>query len=436
MVSRQENELLTRTGPGTPMGELFRRYWVPALLSEELTEPDGPPIRARLLGEDLVAFRATNGQIGLLAEPCAHRGASLYFGRNEQGGLRCVYHGWKYDVSGACVDMPNEPAPIAYFGLRNAESTVVRTPHSALRTPHSAIAYPCVERGGMIWAYMGPPDRMPPLPELEWATVPSAHRYATKRLQRCNYLQALEGGIDSSHVPFLHFDQYRERPLVSGDLAPTFDVAETDFGLLVAARRDAGEDAYYWRITPFLMPWYTLIPPYADNPIGGHAWVPIDDDHCWNFTVEWHPARPLTEAELAYRRAGEGLHPLLTPGSFLPLANPENDFLIDREIQRSKDSFTGIKGIPMQDDAAQQSQGPICDRTQEHLVRADRAIVELRRVLLAAATMVRTAGDEPPGLDPASQRVRPASIVLPREIPWQEGAREALATRTAAFAGA
>src|SRR4051794_33699126 len=182
MLSKEDNELLTRVGPGTPTGELLRRYWQPALLAAELPEPDGAPLRVRLLGEDLVAFRDTSGQVGLLGAHCPHRGASLFFGRNEECGLRCVYHGWKFDVTGQCVDMPSEP------------------PESNFKDKIHHIAYPCAERGGVIWAYLGPSSPVPPLPALEWINLPPEQRFQAKRMQYCNWVQALEGDIDQSHV--------------------------------------------------------------------------------------------------------------------------------------------------------------------------------------------------------------------------------------------
>src|SRR5215217_5741242 len=186
MLSKQRNERITQTGPGTPLGEAFRLYWMPALLSEEIPEPDCPPVRIGLLGEKLVAFRDTNGKVALVAENCPHRGASLFFGRNEEAGIRCVYHGWKFDTQGNCIDMPNEPAD------------------SDFKHKVRALAYPTQERGGVLWAYMGPAADIPGLPELEWTRVPASHRYVTKRLQMCSFLQNVEGEVDSSHVSFLH----------------------------------------------------------------------------------------------------------------------------------------------------------------------------------------------------------------------------------------
>ena len=186
MLTREENELLTRVGPGTPMGALMRCYWLPALLAEELPAPDCPPVRVRLLGEDLVGFRDSEGRVGLLGAHCPHRGASLYFGRNEECGLRCVYHGWKFDVTGQCVDMPSEP------------------PESSFKQKVRPTAYPCVEKGGVIWTYMGPPAEQPPLVDLEWIRAPAGHCHVSKTYQECNYLQGIEGGVDTAHSSFLH----------------------------------------------------------------------------------------------------------------------------------------------------------------------------------------------------------------------------------------
>src|SRR3954464_12960947 len=272
MLSVEDNELLTRAGPGTTMGELFRRFWMPVLLSRELPEPDCPPVRATVLGEERVAFRDTSGRVGLVEARCSHRGADLFFGRNEECGLRCVYHGWKFDADGRCLDMPPEPE------------------ESTFKDRIRLGAYPCAERGGVIWAYLGPAERQPALPELEWALLPEDQRFASKRLQECNWLQAMEGGIDSSHISFLHRGDLSNNPLFKGAagnkynlgaLSPVFEVVDTPGGLLIGARRNAEDDQYYWRITPFVMPCYTGVPPRGDHPIHGHFWVPIDDESCW-----------------------------------------------------------------------------------------------------------------------------------------------------------
>ena len=271
MLRRDENELLVHTGPATPMGQYLRRFWTPVLLASELPDADCPPVRVRVMGERLIAFRDSAGHIGLLDEFCPHRRASLYWGRNEECGLRCVYHGWKFDVEGTCVDMPNE-------------RTETRFAHR-VRTR----AYPAREWGSLIWAYLGPAETMPGLPELEWALVPESHRFVSKRLQESNYLQAVEGGIDSSHVSFLHSTLRSESHVSTTlglrseymwrDRAPKFTVRRTDYGLLIGARRDAEEDSYYWRLTQFLLPTATMIPGSLDglSPLNGHVWVAIDE---------------------------------------------------------------------------------------------------------------------------------------------------------------
>src|SRR5712691_9920715 len=205
-LSAQENEDLTRTGPGTLMGDLMRRYWVPALLADEIAEPDGPPVRLQLLGEKLIAFRDSNGSIGIIDEFCAHRGVSLFFGRNEECGLRCPYHGWKYDIMGHCLEVPSEPED------------------SNFRKKVKLKSYPCVEQGGVIWTYMGPPELKPDLPALEWATVASPHRFVSKWLEECNHLQAMEGGIDSCHVSFLHRYDVGSDPLFKGSKGNEYNI--------------------------------------------------------------------------------------------------------------------------------------------------------------------------------------------------------------------
>jgi phthalate 4,5-dioxygenase oxygenase subunit len=417
MLTREQNELLVRTDPGTPMGRLFRRYWIPALLAEEIPTPDCPPVQVKLLGENLIAFRDTEDRIGLLDEFCAHRTASLFFGRNEECGLRCAYHGWKYDVEGNLVDMPSEPEGSKFKD----------------RVKHTA--YPCVERGGVIWTYMGPPDLQPPVPELEWMLLDDGQRFISKRQQESNYLQAMEGGIDSSHVSFAHRFNLDDDPMHSGtegnkylkaDTRPKFEVAESDGGLLIGARRMAPEENYYWRITQWIMPWYTIIPPFGThNPLGGHAWVPIDDENCWAWSWNYHPARPLSESELDAMRAGGGIHAKCIPGTFRPLANRSNQYLIDRQAQAEKKSFSGVEGIAAQDFSLQESMGTICDRTKERLGTSDAAIILARRRLLAAVEQLDEL-DVLPGSVPEHQRVRSTSLLLPHSVPFEEGAQEAL----------
>jgi phthalate 4,5-dioxygenase len=416
MMTQEENDQLTCTAAGTLMGDLFRRYWVPALYSSELPEPDCAPVRVQLLGERLLAFRDTRGRIGLIDEFCAHRGVSLWFGRNEDCGIRCAYHGWKYDVTGQCTELPSEGE------------------NGPMRKRMKLKSYPCIERGDVIWTYMGPPPLRPAEPELEWVMVPAERRYVSKRLQQNNYLQAIEGGIDSSHVTFLHSGALKVDPLFVGskgnlynerDKAPVFDVAEFEGGLLVAARRNADNDRYYWRITPFIMPWHTIIPPRAGHPLGAHAWVPIDDEHCWAWSINYHPKRPLTQDERAAMAAGKGIHVDYVPGTFIPRQNKSNDYLMDRAAQRTSSSYSGIEGIAMQDASLQESMGPIQDRTRENLCPTDRGIVMMRRKLLAAARANRE-GKPLPALDPREQRVRSCAIELARDQTFQEGAHAGL----------
>jgi phenylpropionate dioxygenase-like ring-hydroxylating dioxygenase large terminal subunit len=382
------------------MGELFRRYWIPAFLAKELAEADGAPVRIKLLGEKLVGFRDTSGKIGLIDEFCAHRRVSLWFGRNEENGIRCPYHGWKYDVSGQCTEVPSEDDG------------------SELCKSVKLTAYPCVELGGVIWTYMGPPEKQPPVPEFEWTQVPESHRHISKRIQECNYLQAMEGGIDSSHVSWLHSGELKTDPLhVNTEGAkhivnrrPVFEVHKADTGLVIAAKRKVDEEKSYWRVTQWIMPWYTMIPPYGDNALRGHAFVPMDDENCvvWNWAH--HPTRPLNESEMDAMTKEDGAYAALIPGTFRPVANKDNDYLIDRAGQKSGRYYSGVKGIAMQDASLQESMGPIVERQLEVLVATDHGIVQARRRLMNAATQL-TDGAAPPGLDPATHHVRSASFV-------------------------
>jgi phenylpropionate dioxygenase-like ring-hydroxylating dioxygenase large terminal subunit len=341
-------------------------------------------------------------------EFCAHRGVSLWFGRNEENGLRCPYHGWKYDVTGQCVEVPSEPVESGY-----CEKIKLK-------------AYPLVERGGILWTYMGPPELQPALPMYEWATVPESHRHISKRTQECNYLQSMEGGLDSFHSTFLHRMSVGDDPLLKRDPVsavrlkadphPVFVPLESPGGLYIATRRNADADQYYWRVTQWLMPCFNLFPPYEGNPYGGHAWVPIDDESSFTFSIDYHPDRALTAAEIAAMEAGQGIHVRTIPGTFRPVANKDNDYLIDRVAQKERRTFCGVFGVGEQDAAVQESMGPIEDRTREHLVGTDNGIIMTRQRLIQAAKAVQN-GVAPPGLDEAAQRVRAFASVLPRSAP-------------------
>jgi nitrite reductase/ring-hydroxylating ferredoxin subunit len=406
-------ELLIRTGPGTAMGNLMRRYWVPVLLASEIAAPDGPPVRVKILGEKLLAFRDTNGRAGLIDEFCAHRGASLFLGRNEECGIRCSYHGWKYDISGQCVDLPQVPSLARKMKIK---------------------AYPCVERGGLVWAYMGSPEKKPAPPEVEWCLLPETHRYVTKRLQETSYLQAMEGGIDTSHVSWVHRYEVDKDPMhkrskaldyIKADSNVVFDIEEVPHGLTLYGRRLGDADSHYWRITQWIFPWFTLIPPFGPHALGGHVWVPIDDENCWAWSINWLADRPLPEEELEAMKEGRGIHVRYVPGTFTPLANKSNDWRLDREAQKNKDSFSGVDGFSIQDASLQESMGPIQDHANEHLIPTDKAIVMARRVLERAARNLAQ-GIEPPALDAASQRVRAASVLLDRKIHAPDWAKTSL----------
>ena len=417
MLRKEQNDLLTQTGPGTPMGQMYRCYWLPALLAEELPENECPPVRVKLLSERLLAFRDTDGRYGLIDEFCAHRGVSLWFGRNEETGLRCPYHGWKYDVTGQCIDVPSEPEESGFCRKIKLKS------------------YPLVERGGILWTYMGPPEKQPPLPEWEFAMVPPEHRFVSKRTQECNWLQAMEGGIDSSHVSFLHRGELNRDPLFKGskgnqynlsDAKPHFEVVESAGGLLVGARRNAENGNYYWRITQWVMPAFTMIPPRGDHPVHGHFWIPIDDDNCWAWSFDYRATKPLSAEQRQAMQDGKGIHVQYVPGTFRPTANKDNDYLIDRAAQKAGKTFSGVEGIAMQDASLQESMGPIVDRAKENLVSTDNGIIMARHRLLRAAKALVDKGTTPPGVDPAHQRVRSAAMVLPPDQPFKDAAKQAL----------
>lgn len=418
MLTKERNDLITQTGPGTPMGELFRCYWIPALLAEELPEPDCPPVRVELLSEKLIAFRDTEGRLGLMDELCAHRRASLWFGRNEEGGLRCPYHGWKFDVTGQCTEVPSEGPEFC----KNIKLT----------------AYSLVEKGGILWAYMGDPDKKPPLPEWEFANVKPEQRFISKRYQYCNWLQAMEGGIDSSHVSFLHSTSLETDPLFRGaggniynlgDLAPVFEVVEHDGGLLIGARRKAENDQYYWRITPWVMPSFTMVPPRGDHPVHGHFWIPINDENCWAWSFDYKSQRALTPVERAAMEDGQGIHCKYVPGTYIPLANKDNDYLMNRKAQKAGLLYSGIESIAIQDASLQESMGPICDRTEEKLAPTDKGIMMARRRIFKAIKEYQENGTIPPGVDPEHTKIRSASVLLPRDHDYEAGARDATTVR-------
>jgi phenylpropionate dioxygenase-like ring-hydroxylating dioxygenase large terminal subunit len=408
MLSTELNEALTRVGPDTPMGNVMRRYWIPALLSWEM-EPDAAPTRMRLLGEDLIAFRDTSGRVGVLDEFCPHRLTSLWLGRNEEYGIRCVYHGWKFDVTGQCVDQMNEPMPFT--------------------DKVKVTSYPAVEHGGVVWVYMGPPDRRPPLPDYEWTRLPDDHRDVTKVVEECNWLQALEGGLDTSHAPILHRALKpnpahpgisMSGPFVKGE-APKLEVEPTDYGYRYFGIRKLGDDQQYVRGYHFVMPWTQLRPggPNRDTRISGHYWVPIDDYRClvWNFYYDYEqPIDPtLIDAQDTGNTFGVDVD---VKNGFRSIRNRSNDWMIDRAVQKT-DTFSGILGVNTQDRALQELMGPIVDRSREQLGPADRAIIVVRQLLAKAIETVADGGDAP-GTQRSLSDLRAADVELPIDGSWHE----------------
>ena len=413
MLSREDNELLCRVGPGTPMGALMRQYWIPAALSSELSEPEGAPLRVRLLGESLIAFRTTSGAVGLIQSNCPHRGASLFYGRNEDEGLRCVYHGWKFDVRGACVDMPSEPSESTFKGK-------VR-----------ATCYPCVERGGIVWTYMGPREMPPPLPAFE-ANAPDASIQVYQR--ECNWVQALEGDIDTCHTAFLHLGSVQPEDAPPGtwaryvldSRAPRYEVTDTEFGVMYGASRPAEPGSTYWRIANFLFPFYAMVPTgVLGLEIRVRAWVPMDDDHTL-FISMTRGAAPAPRSAGRHAIGPPEVLPNTTDwyGRFRLAANADNDYLIDRKAQKSV-SYTGLGAIHLQDQAVTESMGEIYDRTQERLATSDMMVIRTRKRLIDAAKALRDTGALPPGVDrPEAYAVRSGGVVLPNDVNWIEGTAE------------
>jgi phthalate 4,5-dioxygenase len=402
MLSPEDNELLTRTDVGTPMGSLIRHYWVPALLSEEIPQPDCPPVRVRMLGEELVSFRDSRGRIGLIGERCAHRGTSLFYGRNEECGLRCIYHGWKYDVDGNVLDTPAEPGD------------------SDFKKKLRHTAYPTYEAGGVIYAYLGPRDQMPLFPAYEWTQVPLEQTYVTKCLLECNYLQGLEGECDSSHLSFLHraFTNERNQSLYKSDTSPIYETEETDFGVRLIATRNT-DNQHYVRFSAFVMPVYGCVPAgRPTNEVDGyeiHTYVPADDTHCWRYDIGFRRTRAISEDEV-HRR--EQIGP-----NYLRLRNARNNYLQDRQMQKTV-NFTGIKDFLNHDACATESMGPIFDRSREHLGVSDKAVIAVRKFLLSSVKALRE-NKEPPHIVREAQsnwfpHIDCFAYLLPRTVPWRQ----------------
>lgn len=423
MLTAEDNRLLTETGPDTSMGRLFRQFWMPALLSSQLPERDGPPVRIRLLGEDFVAFRDTEGSIGVVEPRCPHRGADLFFGRNEEGGIRCAYHGWKFDARGRCLELPTVDPGQQRERMRD------RIHVRALATQ---------EAGGIVWAYMGP-GAAPPISQLEFLTMPASHLHVSRKLQECNWAQACEGGLDTAHFSFLHMalgdNEHATAAMgqsalvasgnpalirwVRNDGRPRFSVLEHPAGLVIGGARTADDGQLYWRISQFLLPNHGLTPAaFPGENYHGQTWVPIDDRSCWIYCYTWNPERALTDAERVGFSTGHAVH-AQTDENHVPLRNRSNLYLLDREDQKHR-SFTGIRGVSEQDACIQDSQGFIADRTREHLGPTDVGVVRFRRCILGSARDL-AAGTPPVAAQrPDAYHVRSGSAIAPASHAFEQ----------------
>ena len=415
MLSKQENVLLTRVEGETPMGKLVRRYWFPVLLAEDVALPDGDPVPVRLLGEDLVAFRDTRGRVGLVDEFCPHRLASFVLGRNEDCGLTCIYHGWKFDVNGECVEMPTEPED---KGFKNR----VR-----IR------AYPTHEAAGLIWAYLGPPEAQPPFPDFSFTTMPLEQVGIVKVGSRTNFIQSVEGAIDSAHSWFLHRGSSRDwatRFALSDDTSPRLEAEDTPYGFRYAAIRKPIVDpdtTKYVRVTQFAAPFFCFIPPPLDltQPVHTQIFVPVDDHATMLFDVYFSQDGSAVSSAAMRKKLNAERGVDLDERDFR-IARRENRWLQDRNAMRAG-SWTGIPGFQNQDIAAQESMGTVVDRSREHLGMSDIAVIRMRRRMLENVAR-HEAGETPIGLTPGVPYGRIASEqrVIPMETPWQTVGAQAL----------
>jgi phenylpropionate dioxygenase-like ring-hydroxylating dioxygenase large terminal subunit len=404
------------------MGEFMRRFWIPAMRSTELV-PDGQPLRLKLLGEKLIAFRDSSGRVGVMDHRCPHRGASLWFARNEDDGLRCVYHGWKYDHTGQCVDMANVPVDRAFGDKVHTKAYIAR------------------ERKGVIWVYMGDAAQVPPLPAFEASELPEESIEFRIIMLDCNWLQALEGDLDTSHVGFLHFGD-AQKTQMSGDgyhrdfvlnRAPEYEIEDTPYGLTYGAYRPAEHGGTYWRVANYIYPFYSM-PPISsiEKNVLMRAWIPIDDEHCLMFGLAdkaYKVGRDTgsNRREIPGASAGEVYRPDSTDwlGRYRLVQDESNDYQINREIQKHL-SYTGIDGVRVQDKAIVESMGPQVDHTFETLAPSDIAIVRVRRVLLATLREFTEMGKLPPAVgEPDHYRYTRGGYYVDKEAgKWRDAVAE------------
>lgn len=407
-----DNELLCRVEGEAPMGGVMRRHWLPACMTEEVAEPDGAPVRARLLGQDLVVFRDTEGRVGVMDEHCPHRGASLFFGRNEACGLRCLYHGWKFAVDGEIVDMPSEPADSPMRNLRHR-------------------AYPACEAGGFVWVWLGPAEEVRPFQTPAWAPSPQTRISIVKMHAACNWAQVLEGSIDSAHSSSLHSTNMPTaevegstatetawlRP--SNDKAPKLEAELTDYGFHYAAIRRPirNPDTHvYIRTTVFIAPFTVLIPPNDQYNLA-QMLVPVDDENCMFYWIAWHETKGIDQD--AWRRFCVAVPGVDLDASWRKTRTLANNFRQDRARMAAGD-FTGIDGIPAQDMAMWESMGPIADRSADHLGASDLAIIQFRRQMVAAAKAFAR-GEPAIGTNASVRQVDLASFegMAPKGTDWR-----------------
>ncbi len=423
MLSAEDNELLTQVGPGTPMGNLLRRYWTPACLSREL-DTDGSPLEVRLLGEDLIAFRDTSGKVGLFDRACPHRGASMFYARNEECGLRCIYHGWKFDVDGKCVDMPSEPRPFT----------------DRIQIP----SYPVHESGGIVWTYMGPKETITPFRNFGSDDLAPELVQATKLHTTCNWVQSMEGNIDTAHISHLHQwfgiddlpDDGSDKPgypsnMMSWkfwrhDRSPRIEIQDEWYGFKYAGIRTTPNGNTHVRMSCYSLPYGTHVATIPYSGLIG-MFVPIDDENSWRYVMVANPlpnpngygGPPLFAVNTPFTASQVGVTPPAANGPTPRRFTAENHYQVDRGAQKTL-SFAGISDFVSQDLAVTESMGPVYDRRKEHLGSTDAAVMRMRSILLAAARSL-AAGGEPPAVagDLDYQSIHAAEKILATGEDWR-----------------